>query len=360
VNSTEKQELTCEYSLLVLFEEESEGFGEFINRLKAVMLEIGKSFEIIILANGTEFLLKKEIDVIDNSMDNIVAYGFYRKTTQAACLEAGMKESKGRVIIVCGAYQQISHDSFVKSIHALNDEVDIVCPYRKKRVDPYFNQIQSKSFNLLVKKLFGTQLNDLSCTVRIFRRDLFNEVKLYGNMYRFLPIIGEQNGFKCREVESEHYEERGPTGIYKLNEYISRLIDITTAYFNVKFVRKPLRFFMRIGTAFMLISFLLGVYLIGGKLFGNIPIGNRPELMISIFMLACGIQITAVGLLGEMITFALGRKKPEYRIAEYYQYNENSSVEYNSNCGKIGYRKEDKMIITNTQKKCNTFSLLRY
>ena len=305
-----------EYSILILLEEPSEGFADFINRIHQTFTQHTDSFEIVILANGSEAFLHSQFAFISPFLQNIRAYRFNYKTTQAVCLKAGLKESQGQKIMACGSYQQITEESYLRLINSLTDDVDIVCPFRQGRVDPKINQLQSKLFNWFVKFLFDTQLNDLNSNVRVFHRNVLEDINLYGNMYRFFPILAEQNGLKTREVNCDHYEERGKTGLYQLSEYVVRIIDILTIYFNTKFVRKPLRFFMGFGAVFIGISLLLGGYITFLKIFFEYPIGDNPLLLLSVFLLSIGGQSTGIGLLGEIISFNIGRKKNEYQITQ--------------------------------------------
>ena len=310
--------LETDYSILILLEEDSDGFSDYVNRLYKSFKQKGYNFEIIILANGTELFLKSQIPMIVDSEGSIRAFCFNNKTTQAVCLKAGLNECKGQKIIACGSYQQISIESLFNLVDALNEDVDIVCPWRTNRVDPKLNQIQSRFFNKIAKTVLDTPLNDLSCNVRIFHRYVLEDVNIYGNMYRFLPIIAAQKGYSTIELKCDHFEERGDTGIYDLSEYVVRIIDILTIYFNSKFIRKPLRFFMRMGVIFLSISFVLISYVLFEKLFFSVLIGDRITLLLSFFLMNLGVQIASVGLLGEIISFTLGRNRHEYQIAEKY------------------------------------------
>ncbi|RLF43557.1 MAG: hypothetical protein DRN09_04565, partial [Thermoplasmata archaeon] len=158
----------------------------------------------------------------------------------------------------------------------------------------------------------GSRLHDLSCTVKIFRREVLEETELYGNMYRFLPIVADKKGFRCKEIKCEHYQERGKTGFYSPSEYLTRIIDILTLYFNTRFTRKPLRFFSTIGAAFMATGLIIAMYVLIQKIFMQMSIGDRPALLAAVLFLAVGIQVASVGLLGEIVVFTHGRQKKEY------------------------------------------------
>ena len=301
------------YSAIVLLEEKSVGFSEFVNRLHEIFSSVEGVFEIVIVANGTEGFLKNELSNIQNS-DGLRAFALAKKITQAICLKAALKECSGEIIMVCESYQQITRDSFLKLLKSFDGGTDIVSPWRQKRVDSKFGRLQSVFFNILVRKVIGTKFHDLSCTVKMFRREVLEETDLYGNMYRFLPIVASQKGFRNKEVKCEHYQERGKTGFYGISEYLTRIIDILTLYFNTRFTRKPLRFFSAIGVTFLSTGFLAALYVFIEKVFMHQPVGDRPALLAAVFLAVFGIQIASVGLLGEIIAFTYGRRKNEYTI----------------------------------------------
>jgi hypothetical protein len=302
------------YSIIILLEEKNEDFSQFVQMLYETFSSRPDSFEIIILANGMEGFLKSQLEKLPELNCQITAFAFNKITTQAVCLKAGLKESKGEIIVVCGSYQQLTKNSFMHLLDSLDDETDIISPWRQQRVDPSFNRFQSRIFNILVKLFTRSDLNDLSCTVKIFRRKVIEDTKLYGNMYRFLPIIAQQKGFKNKEVKCEHYQERGKSGFYSLSEYLTRIIDIITLYFNTRFIRKPLRFFSTIGVIFVLIGIFITLFIFMQKIIMGYPIGDRPGLLMAILFMVLGIQAASVGFLGEIIVYTHGRETKEYNI----------------------------------------------
>ena len=303
-----------QYSVIVLVEEASDGFAEFVDRLHTLFRQKGRAFEIIIVANGFEGFLRHEAQRRPQLFAPLKAIAFPKKIPQAVCLKAAFEESRGAVVVVCGSYQQIADASLMKCVETIGPDADIVSPRRTGRVDPFLNRIQSQVFNYLTRKMAGTGLNDMSCTVKVFRREVLGSVQLYGNMFRFLPILAAGRGFKVTEIPCEHVQERGKTGFYSLPEYGSRLIDILTLFFNIRFIRKPFRFFSLIGLFFSLAGFGVLAWVLIQKTFSDIPIGDRPELILGSIMIALGVQAASVGLLGEIVAFTHGRAKSEYTI----------------------------------------------
>lgn len=305
---------TMKYSIIVLLEDPHPDFPQFITNLHNVFSTRGDSFEILIMVNGTGGFLRNQLAQLQGLNHRLKAFEFNTKTTQAVCLKAGLNESTGEIIVVSGSYQQITNDSLVQLLDSRDNETDIISPWRQHRVDPGFSQFQSRVFNTLVRKIIKSDLHDLSCTVKIFRRQVLEETKLYGNMYRFLPIVAAQRGFTTMEVKCEHYQERGKTGFYALSDYVTRLIDIFTLFFNTRFIKKPLCFFSSIGLGFLLTGLLITAYIFVQKFLMGYSIGDRPILLLAIFFMVLGVQVASVGLLGEIIAFAHGRQRKEYTV----------------------------------------------
>jgi hypothetical protein len=199
-------------------------------------------------------------------------------------------------------------------IHALEDGVDMVSSWRGERRDSLFNRYQSRLYNALVRRLARSQLQDLSSAMKVFRREVLEETPLYGNMYRFLPILAVQRGFKVREIRCKHDQWRGRTGFVGFSEYLERVIDLVTLYFITRFAKKPLRFFSLFGTAFFASGLFINVYLSLEKFLGGRLIGDRLAMLLGIFLMVLGVQAASMGLVGEIIAFAHGRQKPQYTI----------------------------------------------
>jgi hypothetical protein len=303
-----------QYSIIVLLEETEEGFHDFITLLHQVFTSRDVSFEILIMANGTEGFLKEQLSLLEPGNGGIKAFAFNKKVPQAVCLKTGLNESIGRIIMVCGSYQQITTDSFYDVLDGLEKGIDVITPSRKRRVDPSFNQLQSKIFNWLARLATGSTINDLSCTVKLFRREVLENIEIYGNMYRFLPILAERKGYKNKEVLCGHHQERGQTGFYRFSEYLSRLIDLFTIFFTTRFAWKPLRFFSAVGATFVLGGLGVLTYVLLEKLVQGVPIGQRPLVLLGLLLAMVGIQAAGIGLLGEIVIFTYGRSRQQYDI----------------------------------------------
>lgn len=302
------------YSVILLLEEESMDFAEFIQTLLEIFLERGEPFEILVVAIGTVKVARRELERVRDSEGRIRALAMPPGTTQAIALKAALEETSGDILVVCGSYAQITRNSYSQLLDALDAGTDIVAPWRRDRLDPWLNRLQSRLFNAVVGMLTGMKFKDLSCTVKVLRRQVLEETELYGNMYRFLPVAAARKGFRTREIPCGHLQERGQVGWYGFGQYASRLLDILTIFFNTRFTRKPLRFFSIVGTVFLVLAAAIAAYVFFQKVFFGYPIGGRSVLLLALLFAILGVQTAGFGLLGEIIAFTHGRQKPEYTV----------------------------------------------
>jgi hypothetical protein len=186
--------------------------------------------------------------------------------------------------------------------------------WRAERADSSFNRFQSRTYNSIVRKITRSELEDLSSAIKVFRREVLEETDLYANMYRFLPILAAQKGFKVKEVKCKHFHWRGKTGFVGLSDYVERFADIFTLYFLTRFARKPLRFFSLFGLVFLGIGLAIITFMFAERIILGEGLGARPSFLVGMFLLVLGVQVASTGLLGEIIAFTHGRQRPQYTI----------------------------------------------
>ncbi len=302
------------FSIIMLAEKWFDDTPGFIRELYDYFSGRSESFEILVMANGSGGKLRNAVTHLNIPENKLKAFEFNTRNPQAVCLKAALKESKGEILFVTESYRQIATHSFDSLLAALDENTDVVCPHRQSRIDNSYNQLQSKIFNSLVRLASKSRLSDLSCTVKIFRRDVLEHTVLYGRMYRFLPILAERKGYKNKEIPCDHFQQRGSSGIHAFSRYFNVMIDLIILYFNTWFSRKPLRFFSLLGLSLFLVGTIcLGIIFIQ-RLVLEYPIGDRSLLMLSVFFAVTGAQVASVGLLGEIIAFTQGRTTKEYSV----------------------------------------------
>jgi hypothetical protein len=192
----------------------------------------------------------------------------------------------------------------------------MVIACRWPRRGGWFERLRRAGFHRLTRAVTGSAYRDLGCGVRLFARSVLDEVTLYGDQYRLLPLLAANQGFRVREVEVAQSPKDDFRGTYRVRDYLHRALDIFTVFFLVRFTKKPLRFFGMIGTVLMgVAAILIGIFVLQRLVFGQ-ALADRPALLLASLMLVVGVQIFALGLLGELIIFTHARDLREYKIAE--------------------------------------------
>jgi hypothetical protein len=191
---------------------------------------------------------------------------------------------------------------------------DLALPWRRGRVDPAINQWQSRLYNALVRHMTGADVHDLSSTLRVVRRAVLEETPLYGDLYRYLPLLAKKRGFKVCEIPAPHTRELGKVGYFGTSVYVSRFVDLLAIRFNLGFARKPLRYFGLRGVLLFLGGALCMTGAVALKITGVDDLGNSPLLMIGLVLFLTGSGLWGVGLLGEILAFTLGRKHKDYVV----------------------------------------------
>lgn len=308
------------YSVVFLLEERRASFPEFVASTHRVFADLGLPFEILVVDNGTRGHLRELLAAGLLEFENLKCFEFGARAHQAACLQGVLGEASGEVVVALGSYRQITDDGLRQMLQAAEGGAEIVVPWRRNRVDHPLGRFRSRLFNALVRGLLGTPLHDVSCTVRVLRREVLERLDLYGGMYRFLPVVAARQGYETVEVPCDHcYLEPEKAHLRGWGLAPGRLLDVLVLYFNTAFARKPLRFFGGSGMAFVAVGALVMVYIFAARLLGDQGIGNRPILLLAVILQVFGVQLAGLGLLGEIVAFTQGRRKKEYVVAEFLE-----------------------------------------
>jgi hypothetical protein len=200
-----------------------------------------------------------------------------------------------------------------------DDGADFVTSWRSPRVDAWLNRLQSSVFNAFLRRLVGTRFHDVNCTLRLMRREVLEQMTIYGTMYRYLPAIAHHRGFRVDEVRVRHVAEvAGGSGWHGPGVYMRRALDILGVVFLTKFTHKPLRFFGALG----------GLSMLGGGIMATVQVVlwftlddmqglyQRPLFLLGVLAFVLGVQIVGFGLVGEIVIFTQARNVREYRIEQ--------------------------------------------
>lgn len=232
-------------------------------------------------------------------------------------LAVGYGTARGDLVISLPSYMQLDPGDIHHVIEALQSGYDLVAGWRVPRVDPTLNRFQSWLYNRAMSALTGVRLHDLNCGLTGMRRCVVDEVLVEGNVSRFLPVLAHRQGFRVGEVRVRHLREKGRSGFFGMGVYVRRLLDVVALLFITRFTRKPLRFFGMAGGLFALAGVSVCAYLgldYALQLSDQSDPRNRAALVVGMSLIVLGVQIFALGLVGEIIIFTSAHAVRDYTV----------------------------------------------
>ncbi len=271
-------------------------------QLKKVLDNLNKTYEIIFVDDGST---DKTFDVLKklNEKDKSVRIIRFQKNFQkAAALSAGFKKANGKIILTLDADLQDDPSEIPRFLDKINSGYDLVVGWRYKRKDSITKKAASKIFNFLVRITTKVKLHDFDCNFRAMKKEIINNLDIYGGTYRYIPLLIASKGYDTTEIKIKHYKRAHGKSKYGFNRIFTGVLDLLTINFLLTYTRKPLHLFGTLGTLFSFIGVVSGVYLLYIKYTLNQAIGHRPLLIFTILLIVLGIQFFSIGLLGEMIS----------------------------------------------------------
>ncbi|MBE0569101.1 MAG: glycosyltransferase [Deltaproteobacteria bacterium] len=288
---------------------------ELYGRYKKGLDGTGRTYEFTYILDGEFKDAWERLHALIEKGERIRIIRLARRFGEAAVLSIGFDHSAADILLTLPAYEQIDAGEIPNLLEHLENS-DMVLARRWPRKDSVLNRIQSRIFHLLLKPLSGKAFGDIGCGVRVFRRVVAEEVNLYGDMHRFLPLLAERRGFKVVEVPAAQSKKDYFQRVYPPGIYLRRFLDILNLFFLLKFTKKPLRFFGILGSNIFFAGFLISAYLLYMKFSGGEPLEHRPLLLLGVLLIVLGVQIFAIGLIGEIIIFVHAKEIKEYTISQ--------------------------------------------
>lgn len=273
----------------------------------------GVPYEIIFVMDGPRPAFEAGLERLAADGHAFAKITLGRPFGEATCLMVGFEHATGSIILILPAYSQIVAADANRLIDALNT-ADLVIAHRHPRAGGWLETQRRRAFHALLGIVTGMRLNDLGCNARAMSRRVLEEIRLYGEQQRFLPILAERHGFRVREIEVRQSLQGPRRDIYRPRTYSRALLDIFNVFFLVRFTKKPLRFFGTIGIVFFALGGLELIYLLFQRLVVHSPLADRPALMLASLFIVLGFQIFALGLLGELIIFTHAGGSRDYQI----------------------------------------------
>ena len=287
--------------------------------LDAAIANYGQPAEVIIIDDGSRdrsFALLKEIAQRDPRFTII---RFRRNFGQTAAFAAGFAQARGEFVITMDADLQNDPMDIPLLMAKADEGYDIVSGWRKHRQDRWLDRkLPSMLANRLISNVTDVRLHDYGCSLKVYRTEVLKQVRLYGELHRFIPALASQVGATVTEVPVNHRARQFGRSKYGISRTIRVMLDLITVWFLGTYSTRPIHVFGTLGLASMGLGGLFGLYLTFIKLFLGESIGNRPLLQLAILLVVIGVQLVTMGLLGEMITrtYYESQDKPIYVVRE--------------------------------------------
>lgn len=321
-------------SIVIPTLDEAPCLEELYSQLAAMGTTYGYELQIIFVDDGSTDGSWKIIEKLARQDQRVLGIRFRRNFGKSAALSAGFDAAVGEIIVTMDADLQDDPAEVPKLIARLEDGFDVVNGWKQERHDPWDKTLPSKVFNKLVSWMTGVQLHDHNCGLKCFRREVINEVRLYGELHRFVPVLAAARGFRVGEVVVRHRPRLQGKSKYGLSRIPKGLLDLLTVRFITRFNQRP-QHWLGMGA---LASLMLGILGMGylamqwcmSRLPGNVPIHlhETAALYYSLVLLLIGAQLLALGFVAELISALLSRDTDTYSIAAHTEPEKSPTHEF--------------------------------
>ena len=309
-------------SIVVPVYNEEANLAPLVGQVLAAVRPLGLSFEIVLVDDGSRDGSPAMLMELTSSVPELVVVLLRRNYGQTAAIAAGFDASSGAVIVTLDGDLQNDPDDIPLLLERLNEGYDLVSGWRHQRQDAAISRLlPSRLANRLIARVTGVQLHDYGCSLKAYRREVVDDLNLYGELHRFLPALAATEGARIAEVKVGHHPRRFGQSNYGLDRTLRVLMDLLTVWFMKRFLTRPMHGFGLAGLLAMAIGLLLGLWLVGEKLLVGADIGNRPLLLAAVLSLLAGVQLFCFGLLAElqMRTYHESQGRPIYRVRDTFR-----------------------------------------
>ncbi len=303
-------------SIIVPVYNEQESISLLINEIVEVMNLNQISFELIVINDGSKDDTKKILKTLSQSTCQLVVINLRKNYGQTAAMAAGFDNASNDIIITLDGDLQNDPNDIPHLIAIINEGYDLVCGWRFNRKDKLLSRkIPSKIANKLIGLVTGINIHDYGCSLKAFKKEIIKDIKLYGELHRFLPVLANIEGAKIIEMKVNHRSRKYGSSKYGIDRTFRVLMDLLTVWFMNKFLTRPMYVFGFIGIVSILSSLFITSYLLIIKILGE-DIGSRPLLMFALILGVAGVQLFSFGLLGELLirTYHESQNRPIYRV----------------------------------------------
>jgi hypothetical protein len=307
--------MKVEVDVVVPVGSRTDELGELHRKRCEALTRAGYAPRFTYVIDGEMPAVRQELERAAETDDSLRIIQLSRRFGQTSAILAGFSHTKAERILILPAYEQVESDALGSVVAAL-EHADLVTVRRYPRCDSPARRLQSWAFEQMLRLVGASNVRDPGCSVHGLRRVVLEETQLYGEQHGFLPVLAANAGFKVIEINLPQAKRDADRSLVRPRYYFHRVLDVFSVFFLTRFTRRPLRFFGPLGATCAILGALVLAVVIVERLGFGVPLGDRPALLLGSLMLAVGLQILAIGLIGELIVFIHARSMKQYRIAE--------------------------------------------
>lgn len=325
LQSETSTKISAPISVVIPALNEAASLVELVERTDTTLKKLAQTYEIIIVDDGSTDESGAVLRELAKRCAILRVVRFRRNYGKAAALSEGFSRARGDYLVTLDGDLQDAPEEIPRFIKCLEGGMDVVCGWKQNRQDSVDRVIGSHLFNAGIRLLTGLKLHDMNCGMKAYHRRVVQELRLYGEMHRFIPVIARNRGFTFNEIPITHFARKHGRSRYGWSRSLSGLFDLITLLMLGRYTHKPLHFFGLVGMTSTTIGMLIVLFL-SINWFQGEWIGNRPLFLVGIFFLLTGMQFIFFGLLAELMIFVSARRE-DCGIAEVL--NEEQTAELN-------------------------------
>lgn len=297
--------------------DEADTVEELAARLAEVLDGLGRSFEVVFIDDGSRDDTAERVRAARERDPRVKLVRLRRNFGKAAALSAGLDHSRGAIVITMDGDLQDDPREIPRFLEALEgDGLDLVSGWKRRRRDRAVKRLSSRVFNWVTRLLARVDLHDFNCGFKAYRREALEQVSIYGELHRYIPVLASRRGFRVGEIEVHHMPRRHGASKYGWDRYYKGLLDLLTVLFLTRYTPRPLHLFGVLGLALLVAGFAINLYL-AIAWFGGESLSRRPLLFLGVLLMVMGIQMLTTGLLAEMIAYSGFRRRDSYSVKEH-------------------------------------------
>ena len=306
-------------SVVVPLFNEEESLPPLVERILSHVRPLGLPFELVLVDDGSRDHTAQVLRKLSGQVPELVAVLLRRNYGQTAAMAAGFDASSGEVIVTLDGDLQNDPADIPLLLQTLEEGYDLVSGWRHQRQDAAMSRLlPSLLANRLIARVTGVKLHDYGCSLKAYRREVVDDMNLYGELHRFLPALAFIEGARITEVKVTHHARRYGQSKYGIDRTFRVLMDLLTVWFMKRFLTRPMHVFGFGGLVAMAVGLFVVLWLVAEKLVLGVNIGDRPLLLMGLLGFLTGVQLFCFGLLAElqMRTYHESQGRPIYRVRE--------------------------------------------